>query len=279
MNKHSLAFCITALTAWAISARAQTMTTPAPTPAPAPAAAAAPAAPAPPSWSYTVTPTYVSQYMFRGQRLDGQSFEPSAEADYGNWAIGVWSNFPLADKVPGQSDPEIDPYGSYTYSINDSWSLQPGFTWYTYARAPLDQGFYRMTFEPNLALNYSVGAFKISPKIYYDVVLKGPTYELNGAYTVPLKDISSELDFAGTLGTYLLTDASNGAQPEVKAWGNYWLLGVSMPFTLSKSAKLTVGWSYTEGDGAYAKQGSFPKSVNTEAVGRGVASVSLAWTF
>jgi len=102
---------------------------------------------------------------------------------------------------------------------------------------------------------------------------------VRGKIAVPLKDIGSEIDFAGTVGTYLLTDAANGAQPELKAWGNYWLFGASMPFALGKVTKLTVGWAYTEGNSAYFKQGSAPKSINTEAVGRGVATVSVAFTF
>ncbi len=259
----------TAFAALACGGHAQTVT--------APAAPQAPAAP--PSLSLTATPTYASQYMFRGQRLSGPSFEPSAEADYGAWALGFWSNFPLAAKVPGQSDPEIDPYGSYTYSLNDSWSIQPGFTLYTYVRAPLDQGFYRMTFEPNLALNYSVGALKLTPKVYYDLVLKGPTYEFNAAWTLPLTAINSEIDFLGTAGTYLLTDFANNTTPKVKLWGDYWLGGASMPFALSKAVKLTVGWAYTKGSGGFSKQGTLPKVVNSEAVARGVATVSLAYTF
>jgi len=282
MNMKLHAFCLCAIALGAVSARAQTATTTTTTtttPAPAAAAPAAPAAPTPPSLSIVFTPTYVNQYMFRGQRLGGNALEPTLEADYGNWAIGVWSNIPLENVVPGQSNPEIDPYGSYTYSVNDSLSIQPGFTLYTYAKAPTNQGFYRMTFEPNLAVNYTVAGVKLTPKIYYDAVLRGPTYEFNAAYTIPLKDLNSEFDLAGTAGTYLLTDAANQASPEVHAWGNYWLLGVSMPFTITKASKLTVGFAYTAGDGAYTKQGSFPKSVNTEAVGRGVVTVSYAWTF
>ena len=82
--------------------------------------------------------------------------------DYGNWDIGIWASNPIGtNKVPGQSEPEVDPYGSYTCSINDSLSLQPGFTLYTYTKAPTNQGFYHATFEPNIALNYTVGALKL----------------------------------------------------------------------------------------------------------------------
>jgi uncharacterized protein (TIGR02001 family) len=285
MKLHSLCLCAIAL--GAVSARAQTTTTTTTTPAPAapaatsatPAAPAAPAAPAPPSLSITVTPTFVNQYMFRGQRLGGPGFQPSIEADYDVWAIGVWSNFPISNKVSGQSDPEIDPYGSYTYNVNDSLSIQPGFTLYTYVNANTSNGFYQVTFEPNLAVNYTVAGVKFTPKIYYDVVLSGPTYELNAAYTVPMKAYNSELDFSGTVGTYDLDKAVNKATPGVSAWGNYWLVGVSVPITINTASKLMVGFAYTKGESSYTKQGTAPKAFNSEAVGRGVFSVSYAYTF
>ena len=289
MNHKLLALVLCGIAAGAVSMRAQTATTTTTTTAPAPATtaapAAAPAAPAAPSLSFTLTPAYVSTYMFRGQRLGGQSFEPSIEADYGNLAIGVWANDPISnkDKVPGQSDPEIDPYGSYTFNVTDAFSIQPGFTWYTYVKAPLDQGYYRMTFEPNLALNYTVQGVKLTPKIYYDVILHEVTYEFDAAYTVPLKQLGTELDFLGTVGTYKGTDVVNNGSavnpPATKAWGNYWLAGVTLPFQLNSATKLSVGWAYTAGSGAYFKTDHQPKVTNTEAVGRGVATVSLAFTF
>ena len=67
--------------------------------------------------------------------------------------------------------------------------------------------------------------------------------------------------------------------PATKAWGNYWLAGVTVPFQLNSSTKLSVGWAYTEGSDAFFKTDRQPRVTNTEAVGRGVATVSLAWTF
>lgn len=248
--------------------------------APAAPAAAAPAAAAPASSvSVVFTPAVVSQYMFRGVRLGGLSFEPAIEVDAGNLALGVWSNFPLADKVPGQSDPEIDPYGSYSITVNDSVSIAPGFTWYNYPNADTSNGFYKSTFEPNIALNYTAGPVKFTPKLYYDLILKGPTYELTVAYTTPLKDIGSELDWTAVGGTYDITDAAKGANPAVKNWGDYYLIGVAMPFTVGKSGKLSIGYAYTKGSSNFFKAGSTPQVENTAALGRGVATVSYAYTF
>ncbi len=67
--------------------------------------------------------------------------------------------------------------------------------------------------------------------------------------------------------------------PKIKNWGDYWSLGVSLPFVVTKESKLTVGWAYTEGRDNFLKQGPSPKAANPAAVGRGVFTVSYAWTF
>jgi uncharacterized protein (TIGR02001 family) len=231
--------------------------------------------------AYTMTSTFaaVSQYMFRGQRLGGPSFEPTVEAAYGNLTAGVWANFPIKDKVVGQSDPELDFYGSYTSVVSDTLNVVPGFTFYAYPKAKTQNGFYKGTFEPSLAVNYTLSGVKFTPKIYYDFVLDGPTLELTTTYAVPLKDLGTELDFTGAYGTYLANDFVKDSTPRTKAWGNYWLIGVAMPFQLTKESKLAVGFAYTKGDSAFLKAGSLPRTTNTAAVGRGVVTVSYSYAF
>ena len=242
--------------------------------APAPVAAAAP------SVTVTATASVVSQYMFRGQRLGAAAFQPAVEVGAGDFVAGVWGSVPFdGDKVPDSSDPEIDIYGSYTFKLSDAVTLVPGFTSYHYPKAPENLGFYRWTFEPNLALNYTVQGLKLTPKIYYDTVLEGATYELTAFYAVPLKEIGSELDFTATAGTYKLKEFANDTTPSVKAWGDYWLVGVAMPFQINATSKLTLGFAYTEGRDAFTKQGSLPRSPNSLAVGRGVATISYAISF
>jgi len=264
MKPQKILFLFGAITAAALCASAQT----------------APAVPPPaPAFSVVVTPTLASQYMFRGVRLGGPSFEPSVELDSGNFGLGVWTNFPITAKVPGQSDPEIDPYGFYTITVNDNLSVVPGFTWYNYPNADKGAGFYKSTFEPSLALNYTVAGVKFTPKLYYDMVLDGPTAELTVAYTVPLPAIGSELDLAAVGGTYKWKDAAADTAPQIKNWGDYWSLGFSLPFTVTKDSKITAGWAYTEGRHNYLKQGTNAKAANPAAVGRGVLTLGYAWTF
>src|SRR5687768_16251412 len=243
---------------------------------------AAPAvAPVAPSITVTATAALVSQYMFRGLRLSDGGLQPSVELATGDLVLGAWSNFPFdGNKVPDSSDPEIDLYGSYTFALQDGITIAPGFTSYHFPSAPTDAGFYRSTFEPNIALSWTMAdGVKLTPKVYYDVVLKGPTYELNAFYAVPLKDIGSELDFTASIGGYEWKESANDVSPDVKAWGMYWLVGVSAPFQLTPQSKLTLGFAYTEGEKAYTKAGNFGKSPNSLAVGRGVVTVSYAYTF
>lgn len=232
-----------------------------------------------PAVSVTATASVVSQYMFRGQRLNGAGFQPTVEMAAGSFTAGLWGNFVLEEKVPDSSDPEIDLYGSYTMTVGPDLTLVPGFTAYFYPSAPSGAGLYRTTFEPNLALNYTVAGVRLTPKFYYDTVLRGSTYELSAAYALPLKGLGSELDFTATFGTYLFKDVANDTTPKVKSWGEYWLVGVAMPFQLSRDSRLSLGWAYTEGRNAFAKQGSRPQSVNSLAVGRGVITVSYTRSF
>jgi uncharacterized protein (TIGR02001 family) len=235
--------------------------------------AAAPAA------TWTVTPTFVSQYMFRGTRLGGASFQPTVEYATGPLTLGLWSNAPLSAKVPGQSDPELDPYAAYTIDLAKDLTLQPGAILYTYPSAEKNNGFYKTTFEPSLALNYTMGGVKLTPKVYRDVVLEQTLWELNVAFAVPMKEIGSELDFVGSYGTFKATSALENTNPHMKNWGDYWLAGVSLPFQINKESKVTIGWSYTEGGQNFLKQGSAPKVENGAAAGRGVFSLSYAITF
>lgn len=232
--------------------------------------------------SVVVIPSFVSQYMLRGVRLGGPSFEPTVEIDSGDLVVGIWANTPLKDKVPGQSDPEIDPYGSYTFKLSDAVNIAPGFIWYTYPDAKTADGFYKSTFEPSIALNYTLrSGVRITPKAYCDLVLKSATYELTLACAIPLKDAGTELDWTLTGGTFIARDAIKGASPAFRNSGDYFLIGVSAPFVIpgTKGSKLIVGFAYTKGSGNYLRQGNSPRVRNTAAVGRGVVTLSYSQTF
>ncbi len=229
--------------------------------------------------SVTVTPSIVSDYMFRGVRMGGSAFQPAMEVGVGKFTAGLWASTPIADRVPGLSDPELDLYISYSFVVSDKFSIVPGFTAYLFPNADPDDGFYRDTYEPSLAVNYTVAGIKLTPKVYYDVVLEGPTFELSAAYAVPLKALRTELDFTASVGTFWANNVVNRASPRVENTGSYYLIGLTMPFEIAKHVKVTPGVAYTEGFENYFEGSGSPRIDNSAAVAHVVGTLSLSLSF
>jgi hypothetical protein len=204
----------------------------------------------------TATPSWVSEYMFRGQRRAGSSFQPSVEADGSGLAGGVWMSFPVAERVQGQGNPETDAYASYTANLGNSLSLQPGFTFYNFAGGTGTPS----AFEPNLALNWSADGIRLSPKIYEDVSRQIFTGEINAVTALPLRAWGTELDLGATLGDF----SGHGER------SGYWLAQATLPYQLGAHARASVGCGYTEGFSGHR--------VPLQA-SRGVVTLALAYSF
>jgi len=238
--------------------------------------------------SVDITPTYVSQYMFRGQRLGGQSVQVPIEGTTGPWTVGIWADAPIYD-TSRQSDPEVDYFGSYALPLGSGFDLRGGATLYTYPHEGLSgafrrnmgigEGYYRSTFEPDAGFDYSFAGLRLSPTYSYDTVLRGSNYELAAVYAIPLKDMGTELDFNGSGGYYLYSDASkiHDGLGAVKSKGDYWSLGASIPFQIARGVKFTAGWAYDDGDGHLGEGAAYIG--NPEVVRRGVVSASLGFRF
>lgn len=230
------------------------------------------------SGSWVLSASGVSQYMFRGLRLGGPAFQPSAEYTLKNGGVGLWGSTPLADKVPGRSDPEIDPYAWWRVPVSEQASVQAGFTGYWYPRADRERGFHRATFEPNLGLNYTFKGVVVTPKLYYDTALRGPTAELSAASALPLGALGTELDVLATVGTYRWTNALSGAGPATKYWGDYWQIGATIPYQIGAS-RLSLGFAYAAGEDAFMKSGNAPRQANPLAARRGVVTLTYSRSF
>ncbi|MDI1320697.1 MAG: hypothetical protein PSW75_10970, partial [bacterium] len=87
-------------------------------------ATALPARAADNSWVFT--PSFASQYMFRGARLGGPCLQPALEYNHGSLVTGLWGSFPLRNHVADGSEPEVDFYGSYTVEVARDLTVVPG---------------------------------------------------------------------------------------------------------------------------------------------------------
>ena len=189
----------------------------------------------------------------------------------------MWSSFALEDRIGGDSDPEIDLYGSYIFSnASGSFSIVPGFYLYTYPDAEPDDGVHRATFEPSVGAIFTVAGIQFTPKVYYDVMLKGATYEVTAAVALPLTSLGTELDLSATAGTFKLSDATERTTPAVKNWGDYWMLGLAVPVQISARSKVVAAISYSEGRNNFFKQGTLPRERNENA--RGATAVTLTYS-
>ncbi len=228
---------------------------------------------------WSITTAVASRYMFRGVRVGGESFQPSLDYARGPLALGLWSSVGLADQVSGDSDPEVDFYGTYSFG-NDSetWSVTPGLNIYSYPDAERADGLYRATFEPSLAVSAIVGGIRFTPTIYHDLTLRGTTAELTAEFAVPLTSLGTEVGFAATVGTYKWNSVTADASPREKNWGDYWSAGVTLPFQVSARSSVGLAVAYAEGRNNFYKQGTDPKQPNEDAVGRVVVTLSYTVT-
>lgn len=226
-----------------------------------------------PSISTTLTPSYVSNYMFRGQLIDASSFQPELDFGIGNLDFGLWSDTSTNSLF---KQTELDLYSSFNYNVNDKLSINPGFTLYHYIGDSSDQ--YSTTFEPSITLNYTVRKVKFAPEVFYDTVLHAATLQLSSTYVAPIKLISSELDFTGTIGKYKINNDTN-TPVKTEESGNYWSLGVAIPFKINDKLNLTVGYSFNKGVDGYIREGNKKQIANEDSVGRDVISTSLAYSF
>lgn len=229
-------------------------------------------------YAITVDSTFVSQYYFRGVKLSGPSLQPSIEVTSGNLALGVWSSNEVGN-WSGSNYSEFDFYGSYTYEISDELSVPVGATWYYYPTADLNSGLYRNTFEAFIGLNYSIGGVSLSPKAYYDFVLKSWTFEATAGYSLPLEALGTSLDFSVFAGTWVSDAFSRETSPDVEAENSYYGFGVEIPYQLAENAKVTVGAVFHDGLESELKQGGMVISRADLGPGRLIYSVSLTVGF
>lgn len=225
---------------------------------------------------WTVSPAITSAYVFRGVERAGASFQPWIDYTMGPLSAGVWSSTSLQNRSIRESNPEIDLYGSYTFTTRSgALGIMPGFYYYTYPAAKRSRGHYSSTFEPSLAAIFSIRGVQFTPKLYYNVMLKGATFEITAAIALPLKSLGTELDLSATAGTYQWNDVTADASPAEKNWGDYGAIGAAVPVQVTTQSKLTLAVTYSDGRNNFYKQDSLPQQVNQRA--HGVTAITLSY--
>ncbi len=193
------------------------------------------------SYSVTVDFPYTSKYVFRGNQLASDSFQPSVEVASGNWYAGLWTNLPIERVDKSLVENEIDFYAGYGIPLSDTWSIDTGVTYYYYPEKTAGSGIEDTT-EFFVGLTGTLAGFTPSFYSYYDIDRKAWTFQAAAGYSVSLSDKAS-LDFSATLGR---VDTDGGSDY------TYYGAGAVLPYKLNDSATLNFGvqWATTNFDDA-----------------------------
>jgi uncharacterized protein (TIGR02001 family) len=190
-------------------------------------------APAPAS-SYSITTdfTYTTKYVFRGIQLAKGAVQPSVKLSYDDFYGSIWMSAPV-DKG---YELEIDYNAGYGFKLQNDWNLDVGATLYTYPG--LNGGGDKVTFEPYVGLNGSVGGVSTATYAFYDFTLDVFTVQETLGYTIPI-DEKSSLNFSASIGH---------AKPDSGSGYTYYGLGATVPYKITDKATLTLGVQYASHD-------------------------------
>jgi len=218
--------------------------------------------------TFTVTPSFVSDYVWRGQRLGGFSFQPTFSYEKGPWNFELFANLPLDEKMSETVFPEFDFSASYEFSFaNDFFKIRPSLIAYTYPNTEVE--IHKTIFEPNVSLAFSLKDLSLSLNLYYDLTQKGPTYEVEAGYTIPLAERVG-IELSALAGKFELTDVVPNAVPKEKFSGSYWHAGISVPIELTERMAIVPGWQYAKG---------YDRFFQTGNEGCGAFSLNFSYSF
>lgn len=218
-------------------------------------ATAALAAAAEPKPAYTVTTdfTYSSDYVFRGLKTAGNSFQASVEAASGDFNAGLWTNQPI---TKNEND-EIDLYAGYRWNVNSRFSVEGAGTYYWYPEARSSAGETKDSSELSLGASYDMAPLTPSLFYYHDFRLKSDTLQASIGHRMPLGSVSAATFetsvFAGSVRFKdLMPDAPGAAIGESYT---YYGVDLSIPYKLATNATFTVAGHYAKNEGVPAGSG------------------------
>jgi len=193
---------------------------------------------------FTITPAVVSDYIWRGQSQGGMSFQPAITYEKGPWSYSISLAYPLDEKLTDTVYPEFDLSAAYEFSLlGDYFKIKPGVLAYTYPRA---EGQYKAIIEPTVTFALDAKELNVSFTAYYDVIQKGPTYELAAGYSISLGERVG-IDLSALIGKYELSNNNPDEPPKIDTSGSYWTLGLSIPIAFSQNTSLVPSCNYHKG--------------------------------
>lgn len=177
----------------------------------------------------------VTEYVFRGVSLGGNSVQPYVEMSKGNFTAGAWFSTQVGSGSELSAD-EVDFYAGYSVPLDGAISLDLGATYYHYPQTGslfASDGGAAGTYEVSASVGFDA---PLAPSVtaYYDLTLKAFTVEGGAGHSVAFGE-SNALDLGLTVG---LVDG-DGFSYE---WAN---ASASVSHSISDAASIYVGGNFT----------------------------------
>jgi uncharacterized protein (TIGR02001 family) len=194
--------------------------------------------------AYTVTTdfSYTSDYVFRGLKSAGNSFQPSIEVASGEFNAGLWTNQPI---TKNEND-EVDLYAGYRWNLNSRFVVEGAATYYWYPEARSSLGQTGDTYELSAGASYDMAPLTPSLFYYHDFRLKADTLQAAVGHKMPLGGVSAATFetsvFAGSV--HMKDAAPDAAGAPINESYSYYGLDVSIPYKLATNATFTVAGHY-----------------------------------
>lgn len=200
------------------------------------------AAGSPSDYAVTTDFSYTSDYVFRGVKSAGNSFQPSVEFASGDFNAGLWTNQP----VTKSENNEVDLYAGYRWNVNSRFAVEGAATYYLYPESRASLGQTKNSYELSVGASYDVAPLTPSLFYYHDFRLKSDTLQASIGHKMPLGGVSAATFdtsiFAGSVRFKdLLPDAPGAAVHESYS---YYGIDVSIPYKLAANATFTVAAHY-----------------------------------
>lgn len=215
-----------------------------------------------PELALSLSPTYVSKNIFRGQQIAGPSFQIPLQADYGAFTALLFS----CSDLKASSNLMLNFHTSYLFNIGHTLKLETLFNVFTTPREdtlnPLyvagkavGEQLYHTQYETGLGTEFTLYGFKLQPRYFYNTTIKGNTYELYTKYDLPLLYLGTEINFTAKIGAMhdknLTTPVISQVPRGVVAYPlnlqtHYTVLGVSIPYQIKRSVSVKLGWYYNQ---------------------------------
>ncbi len=228
------------------------------------------------------TPTWLSEFDYRGQMMGGNTLVIPVNINVGNFSYQIWTGYDLSKS----NNQEIDYSGCYSFNLGDDIIIKPGLTVYTYPKQDsafgffndyegIGGGYYSSEIEPNIEVDFTIAGIKFSPQCSYNKQIKSTTYELNAEYDYPVKYLHTEIELYAQAGQTYVQNASLVRQPpRVVESFSYYSLGFLVPYEISKHFTLKAGWQYNLGSG-YIKRVIRPIQYLKMPLSTGVFSLQI----